>query len=418
LPGGSGDRFGGSEDGARAPPSALIDEPARPALTGDPARLRFGRPARGRTVAVEVARASRPRQEASVSGLGLPVLLLIFVAGAAAIWVAGIQLSNQTDVLSERLHLGAALGGLIMLAIATNLPEIAITVSAALSGNVGVAVGNILGGIAIQTVVLVGLDVFGVRGRHPLTYRAASLVLVLEAGLVVAILAVVVAGSQLPSDLIVARVAPAGALIAVLWVAGLLLLQRAGTSLPWHESGEAPDNQGKPRGHSRTTTEQHATATGVSTARAATVFTAAALVTLIAGVVLERSGDAIAGDIGLSGVLFGATVLAAATSLPELSTGLTSVRSGDYQLAMSDIFGGNAFLPVLFLVAGLLSGQAVLPQAQSSDIYLTALGVLLTLVYLGGLVFRPQRRIARMGVDSLAVLVLYTVGLAGLFAIA
>lgn len=353
-----------------------------------------------------------------MSGLALPVLLLIFVAAAAAIWVAGIQLSDQTDVLSERLHLGAALGGLIMLAIATNLPEIAITVSAAVSGNVGVAVGNILGGIAIQTVVLVALDAFGVRGRHPLTYRAASLVLVLEAVLVVAILAVVVAGSQLPSDLIVARVAPAGALIAVLWVAGLLLLQRAGHGLPWQESGEAPDNQDPPRGHSQTTTELQATAKGVSTARSAVVFAVAALVTLIAGVVLERSGDAIAADIGLSGVLFGATVLAAATSLPELSTGLTSVRNGDYQLAMSDIFGGNAFLPVLFLVASLLSGKAVLPQAQSTDIYLTALGLLLTLVYLAGLLFRPERRIARMGVDSLVVLLLYAVGLAGLFAVA
>ena len=353
-----------------------------------------------------------------MSGLALPLLLGIFVAAAAAIWLAGVQLANQTDVLSERLHLGAALGGLIMLAIATNLPELAITVSASVSGNVGVAVGNLLGGIALQTVVLVALDAFGVRGRHPLTYRAASLVLVLEAALVVAILAVVVAGSQLPGDLIVGRVAPAAALIAVLWVAGLLLLQRAGHSLPWQESGEAPDNQDPPRGHSRTTTEKQATAKGVSTTRAALIFAAAALVTLLAGVVLERSGDAIADHIGLSGVLFGATVLAAATSLPELSTGLTSVRNGDYQLAMSDIFGGNAFLPVLFLLAGLLSGKAVLPQAQSTDIYLTALGVLLTLVYLAGLLFRPQRRIARMGIDSLAVLVLYAIGVAGLFAVA
>jgi len=143
-----------------------------------------------------------------------------------------------------------------------------------------------------------------------------------------------------------------------------------------------------------------------------------ALVTLLAGVVLERSGDAIASHIGLSGVLFGATVLAAATSLPEVSTGLTSVRNGDYQLAVSDIFGGNAFLPVLFLPAGLLSGQAVLPQAQDTDIYLTAVGALLTLVYLVGLIFRPQRRIARMGVDSLVVLVLYLLALGGLFAIA
>jgi len=111
-------------------------------------------------------------------------------------------------------------------------------------------------------------------------------------------------------------------------------------------------------------------------------------------------------------------VLAAATSLPEVSTGLTSVRNGDYQLAVSDIFGGNAFLTVLFLLASLLSGQAVLPRAQDTDIYLTAVGALLTLVYLVGLIFRPQRRIARMGVDSLVVLVLYLLSIGGLFAIA
>lgn len=128
-----------------------------------------------------------------------------------------------------------------MLAIATNLPEIAIMVSAALSGNVGVAVGDILGGIALQTVVLVALDAFGIRGSRPLTYRAGSLVLVLETALVVAVLGVVVAGSQLPKTLICWRFAPAAVIIAVLWIVGLLLLKRAGSKLPWHENGQAPD---------------------------------------------------------------------------------------------------------------------------------------------------------------------------------
>jgi cation:H+ antiporter len=353
-----------------------------------------------------------------MTGLPVAVLLLMFVAAAAAIWVAGIQLSDQTDVLATRLHLGSALGGLIMLAVATNLPEIAIVVSAAASHSVGVAVGNILGGIAIQTVVLVVLDVFGVRGKRPLTYRAASLVLVLEALLVVAVLAVVVAGTQLPADLIAFRLTPGPVLILVLWVAGLFLLQRAGHALPWHESGEAPDNQEHPRGHSQDEAEREATRQGVSTARSALVFGAAAVVTLVAGVVLERSGDALADHVGLSGVLFGATVLAAATSLPEISTGLTSVRAGDYQLAVSDIFGGNAFLPVLFVLATLISGESVLPAAEKTDIYLTAVAVVLTLVYAAGLLFRPARRVARMGVDSLVVLILYAIGVAGLFAIA
>src|SRR3954462_919822 len=149
-----------------------------------------------------------------MSSLGTPVLLLIFVAAAAAIWVAGIQLSDQTDVLSTRLHLGSALGGLVLLALATNLPEIAIVGSAAVSGNGGGAVGNILGGIAIQTVVLVALDAFGVGPGRPLTYRAASLVLVLEGLAVVAVLAAVVAGTQLPADVMVWRVTPEALLIA------------------------------------------------------------------------------------------------------------------------------------------------------------------------------------------------------------
>lgn len=353
-----------------------------------------------------------------MSGLPLGLNLLLFVAAGAAIWVAGVSLSNYTDVLATRLGLGQALGGTVLLAIATNLPEIAITATAALSGHLGVAVGNILGGIAIQTVVLVALDAFGMRGPRPLMHQAASLVLVLNGGLVVAVLAVVVAATQLPSSLVVARLAPGGVLISVLWVAGLFMLNRASRSLPWHESGEAPGNQDRPRGHSQVKSEQKATSKGVSTARAASVFGLAAAVTLVAGVVLERSGEAAASDVGLSGVLFGATVLAAATSLPELSTGLTSVRNEDYQLAVSDIFGGNAFLPVLFLLATLLSGQAALPQAQDTDIYLTALGALLTLVYMAGLIMRPTLRIARMGIDSLIVLALYAVGMVGLVAIA
>ena len=352
-----------------------------------------------------------------MSSLPSFVLLLIFLASAAVIWLAGIRLSTYTDVIAERLHLGAALGGTVLLAIATNLPEIAITVSAALAGHVEVAVGNLLGGIALQTVVLVALDAFGVRGRRPLTYLAGSLTLVLEAALVVAVLLVVVAGSQLPNTLIWARLTPGPVLILVLWVVGLALIGGPGSRLPWQAGGEAPDGQQHPRGHSRQQTEKTATRHKVSTRRAAVVFGVAALATLVSGVTIERSGEQFFGDLGLSGVLFGATVLAAATSLPELSTGLTAVRQGDYKLAMGDIFGGNAFLPVLFLVVTLISGRAVLPQAQATDIYLTALGGLLTVVYLVGLVFRPRRRVLRMGIDSLVVLVLYAVGVVGLVAI-
>src|SRR5690348_40956 len=339
------------------------------------------------------------------------LLLAGFALASAAVWLAGIRLSNATDVLSMRLGLGEAVGGAILLAFATNLPEIAIVVTAAIGHNLGIATGNILGGIAIQTVVLAVLDGFGIR-NVPLTYRAASLQLVIEGALVVALLAVVVDGTRLDPGGISFHVLAPTILIFLIWVVGLWLLNRAQRGLPWHEQGNAPDGQEHPRGHRKRMMERH----GPSTTRAALIFVAAAAVTLGGGVALELLSNSISTRIGLSGVLFGATVLAAATSLPEVSTGLQSLKLGDYQLAVSDIFGGNAFLPVLFLMASLLSGDAVLPQAHAIDIYMTALGILLTVVYVTGLIFRPRRQFARMGIDSLLVLVLYLVGVLGLLA--
>lgn len=351
------------------------------------------------------------------SSLSPVVLLAIFVASAAVIWFAGVKLADTTDILSSRFHFGKALGGIVVLAIATNLPEIAITISAALSGNLGIAVGNILGGIAIQTVVLVAMDL-AMKEAVPLSYRAASLSLVIEAVLVIAVLIVAIMATQLPPDLIAARVTPGTVLIAVIWVGGVWLSSRAANNLPWHEkSGNAPGAQEKPKGHSQGTKDSASAARSKGTAREVLVFVGAAVVTLVAGVILERSGEALATSFGLSGVLFGATVLAAATALPELSTGITSVRMKDYQLAISDIFGGNAFLPVLFLLAVLISGKAVLPDAQASDIYLAGLGILLTCVYAAGLIFRPKRQVLGMGIDSIIVLILYVAGTVGLFAI-
>jgi cation:H+ antiporter len=308
--------------------------------------------------------------------------------------------------------MGQALGGLIFLAIATNLPEIAIVVSASLAHNVGIAIGNILGGIAIQTVVLVILDGFGLRRKAGLTFEAASLQLVLEGVLVISVLVVSIMGTQLPKAIVFARLAPGDLLIAALWLIGLWLINKARNDLPWQEKGRAPDTSHPEKNGDEGKVEKW------STTRVLIVFASAAMVTLVAGVVLEESGNAIASHVGLSGVLFGSTVLAAATSLPEVTTGLAAVKIGDFNLAISDIFGGNAFLPVLFLPATLLSGQSVLPQAKNTDIYLASLGVLLTAVYIYGLIFRPKRQFFDLGIDSIVVLVLYIVGVVGLFTIA
>lgn len=150
-------------------------------------------------------------------GLGLVPLIIIFLAAAGAVWVAGTHLSTSTDVLDTQLGLGEAIGGVILLAIATNLPEIAITSSAAIANNLGIAVGNILGGIAIQTVVLVVLDI-AIGSESTLTTRAASLVLGLGVLLVILVLAIVVMGTQLPAKHMLWRIEPASLLIVLFWL--------------------------------------------------------------------------------------------------------------------------------------------------------------------------------------------------------
>lgn len=345
------------------------------------------------------------------ASLSLIPLIPIFIVAAAAVWIAGVQLSKTTDMIDSRFGFGEALGGLIFLAITTNLPEIAIVMSASLSHNIGIAIGNILGGIAIQTVVLVILDGLGLRQKAALTYEAASLQLVLEGVLVICVLVISIMGTQLPQSIVFARLAPGDLLIVATWLIGLWLINKSRTGLPWHE-----------KGHVRATLQPKQSRIQIkmekwSTMHILLVFTFSALVTLAAGFVLEESGSAIAVNIGWSGVLFGSTILAAATALPEISTGLAAIKIGDYTLAISDIFGGNAFLPVLFLPATLLSGQSVLPQAKNTDIYLASLGVALTAVYIYGLIFRSKRQFLCLGIDSIVVLVMYIVGIVGLFTI-
>ena len=111
--------------------------------------------------------------------------------------------------------------------------------------------------------------------------------------------------------------------------------------------------------------------------------------------------------------MFGATFLALATALPEISSGIEAVRIGDHQLAVADIFGGNAFQVCLFLVADLVAGAPVLAQAGKLNSWLAALGIGLTAIYAMGVIVRAERP-TRIGPDSILAIVLYAVGIVGL----
>ena len=347
--------------------------------------------------------------------LATPLLVAVFLAAAAATWVAGVLLSKSTDALDARFGLGEELGGILLLAVAGSLPELAITVSAASGGHLDLAAGNLIGGIAMQTMVLVICDIAAGRER-PLTFLVGALTPVVEALLVVLVVSGVLMGALLRSSVAIGGVvSPASIAIVVVWVVGVYVINSARKEQRWTVSmpGSHP---GRRHRRERHPDRPHPFASS-TTARVAGLFALACGVTLVAGVALETTGNTLADRAGVNGVVFGATVLAIATALPEISSGIAAVALGDNALALGDIFGGNAFQVCLFLIADIVAGKPVLPTAGRLNSWLASLGVALTAIYAIGVIARPDRARWRLGPDSILAILVFAIGIAGLFAL-
>jgi cation:H+ antiporter len=347
-----------------------------------------------------------------VAGVALGWVALIFLVAVAATWWAGGILSRTTDCLDARLNLGSEIGGIILLAVAGSLPEAAITVSAAVQGNLPLAAGNLIGGIAVQTMVLVLCDI--ACGERPLTYLVGALTPVLEGMLVVLCVSGVLLGALLPQTTAIGGVvSPASFFIVVIWTVGIYVINRLRKEPRWTVDmpGSHPGRKHRSQPHREVEHpyQEHSTRTVVA------VFGGMCLVTLVAGVFLEITGNEMANRAGINGAIFGATVLAGVTALPEISSGIAAVKLGDNALAIGDIFGGNAFQVCLFLVADLIAGKPVLPEAGRLNSWLASIGVMLTAIYAIGIVGRPYKSFGRLGPDSVLAIILFGLGTAGMF---
>jgi cation:H+ antiporter len=333
------------------------------------------------------------------------ILILLFIFSTIAIWISGIKLTTAIDAITSHFNLGEAFGGMVFLAIVTNLPEIAITAVAAYHRHYDIAISNILGGIAIQTVVLVLIDIFGVGRSAPLTEKGHSKILIIEGASLIFILSFVIIGSQFPSTVFFARSTPFEWIILAIWLGTIYLSSKflAKKKNLFAQKQEVKNNLRNPKRKFQG-----------SIFAACGVLIVGAIITLFAGWALEVTGEQLANRWGMSGVLFGGTILALCTALPEISTGIASAKIRDYNMAVSDIFGGNAFLPVLFLMASFIGNDPILPNLKPSDIYLTVLGIILTGIYMIGMVLHSKKQVLRMGVDSFIVVIVYLLGLWGL----
>ena len=333
--------------------------------------------------------------------------LLFFAVSAGCVWIAGARLAYIADALADRFKLAKSLVGLLLLSLATSLPEVATTLSAALQQSRDLVLNNLFGGIALQTAILAMAD-FWAKG--PITNYPRKANHALEATLLVLLLSVALVVTNLGETVVVAGVGLGSVCIAVFYVGAIWLLRRYVDSSDWVPV-DLPDPNPLP----------FPAPTGLAQARDASLIwqaAAACVAILVFGLLLVLFAERIADQSGLGTGFVGVTLLAAATSLPELSTSIAAVRIGAYTMAISNIFGSNLIMLVLVFPADILFRDGPILQNTSPMVSLAlAFGLTVTALYLIGLIVRRKPRIGRFGLDSILVLLTFLASLAAYYSV-
>jgi cation:H+ antiporter len=336
--------------------------------------------------------------------------LLVFGVAAGIIWLTGTRLATYADAIAERTGLGKAFIGLVLLATATSLPEIGTTATASLTGNAALAVNNIFGGIAMQTAILALADAAVARGA--LTFFTPRPTLLLQGVTLVLLLALALAGIAAGPLLSVAGIGIWPLLIFLLYVASLYVTHEYEGRARWKPVDPPPAVESS---NEAAETQQGLVDTR-STRALLLRFLCGSGVLLVAGWTVAQVADALARQTGLGASFVGATLVAISTSLPEVSTTIAAARLGSYSLAVSNIFGSNALLLALLFLGDLLYRQGPILQAvDRSATFAAAMGIVVTSVYLLGLIERLDRTVWRLGIDSAVVLVVYAGNLVVLY---
>ncbi|WP_305906477.1 hypothetical protein Q9L42_001030 [Methylomarinum sp. Ch1-1] len=324
--------------------------------------------------------------------------LLIFTGLAGIIWKAGTRLSYYVDSIAEQTELARAFLGLILLATATELPEMVTTLTASSSGNGVLALNNMFGGMMLQLAVLAIADFFVLNGtltsfpRKP-TVAIAGLLSILSLSLLLAF--------YVTRDMVLlVNVGVGSTIIALLYIVSMYLIRMGQNRDTWSPV-DLPD-----RGKGGRERHNHYDNTPV---RKLTVLSArSGLLILISGVLVVRVAETLAVQTGLGNSFIGVSLLAMATSMPELSTSVAAVRVKAHTMAISNIFGSNLIMTFLvFPVDVFFTKGPVLNHMDRSAAFALAAGIFMTGIYCTGLLMRPRMKVFGIGIDSLLVLASY-----------
>lgn len=324
------------------------------------------------------------------------MIWILFLASSAVVVIAAIKLAEYSDVIAVRTGLGGLVVGTIFLAGATSLPELVAAVSSFRAGVPDLAAGSFLGSNMTNIALLALVDL--THRQAPLLRRVA-ISHSLTAALATILMLVAVLAMVADIDLAVGWVGVDSLLLIALYFAGIWVVQRENQAT----AGPPP--------------AMMAPAEDFPSLRKGIIgFIVAGAVLVAAVPQLVSSSVGIAEVTGLGTGFVGTALLSFVTSLPELVAALAAVRLGAFDLAVGNLLGSNVFNMFAMAIADffLLDGP-FLSLIDPNFVLVGLLGILLTNMALVGNLARVERKFLFFELDSLAILLVYLLGMYLLF---
>lgn len=321
----------------------------------------------------------------------MTALLLEISLYALAILGAGVVLTRCADRLAHITGLGRVFVGSVFLAAATSLPELSVDLAAVRLGSPDIAAGDLFGSSLMNLLILAALDSAGISARR--AFGADSRQHALSALTAVFLTAWAGLAAEAGSG---SQWLGAGGFA---WM--LLPLYLAGLRITWLDERLSDAAAELERPDRRLARDLAAPAAG---------YLAAAAALFLVGPRLAHAASRLAALSGLGETFVGTTLVALATSLPELVATVSAFRLGAPELALGNVFGSNAFNMLLFLPLDLAFPGSFFASVRPLH-SMTAFAVIaVTTLAVMGQVLRPRER--RWYLDPSAPLVaLLTAGL-------
>jgi cation:H+ antiporter len=358
----------------------------------------------------------------------LPLLwnVVIFVLSGALVWSAGVRLSKYADKIIEKTGISEVFIGTLGLALITSLPEVATTVSATLANNVGMAINNLFGSIALQITILIVGDAIikntSLSGslENPVSRLQAICLTFLLSLAVVAILV---------GDIAVYHVGIWSIILFSTCVALFYIINYFKKVKWWLTEPEERESIGKVKSvvaerveerkiedEKKGNDAEEENLSQVIVSKLGLYALIASVGILIGGYFVANSADAIAQKTGIGSSFMGFFFVGLTTSLPELSTTISAAKLKRYRMVFSNIFGTNLLNVGMILLADLLyfDGPALNKVGDFAAVG-AVIAIMLTCIYQIGLTIRFRKTFFRLGFDSILVIVIYIVGAVILF---